>query len=879
MSLADLLPASAARRTTRPAGAHADAAGNTDGAFDADEAYLAFTGWAEERGLTLYPHQDEALLELASGANVILATPTGSGKSLVAAGAHFLALSQGMRTFYTAPIKALVSEKFFALCDQFGAENVGMLTGDAAVNSTAPIICCTAEVLANIALREGATADIGQVVMDEFHFYSEPGRGWAWQVPILTLPQAQFLLMSATLGDTTFFEEDLTRRTGRDTAVIDDAERPVPLAYTWALTPLQETIEDLLVAKEAPIYVVHFTQAAALERAQALTSINVATREERDRIAAEIKGFRFSKGFGATLNRLVRHGIGVHHAGMLPKYRRLVETLAQQGLLKVICGTDTLGVGINVPIRTVVLTGLAKFDGSRQRLLKVREFHQIAGRAGRAGFDTSGSVVVQAPDHVVENHRLVLKAGDDPKKQKRIQRKKAPEGQVTWTEQQFERLVGSPPETLTSRMSINHATVLNVIQQPGDPIWTLRRLLTDNHEDARTQARLQRRAIEILRSLLDAGVVERLPVPDELGRTLRVTQDLQRGFALNQPLSAFALAAIELLDPESPTYALDVVSVIEATLDDPRGVLLAQQFKARGEAVAEMKMDGIDYDERMELLEDVSWPKPLEELLVGALDVYRQSHPWVHEDDLSPKSVVRDLYERAMNFGDYVRFYNLARGEGLVLRYLTDAYRSLRQTVPTTHRTEELADLIEWLGELVRQTDSSLLEEWEALAHETDHDGPVDLPVLGAPPSPRRLSANARALRVMVRTAMFRKVELLALGRWGELAELDAAAAALSQQARADLELEPSEAEPLDEALWQEAGEEYFDEYDSVGTGPSARGPAMLVIETESDRWLVDQILEDPEGDHDWRLKAEVDLVATDEAGEMVLLTTDLAQA
>ncbi|MGZ4438577.1 MAG: DEAD/DEAH box helicase, partial [Nocardioidaceae bacterium] len=583
------------------------------GPVDPDDLYDAFEGWVSEQGLTLYPAQEEAVLELVTGANVVLSTPTGSGKSLVATGAHFAALASGVRTFYTAPIKALVSEKFFALCEVFGPENVGMLTGDSAVNRDAPVICCTAEVLANIALREGERADIGQVVMDEFHFYSEPDRGWAWQVPLLTLPQAQFLLMSATLGDVTFFRDDLTRRTGRETALVTSAQRPVPLTYSWALTPLHETLEELLTTRQAPVYVVHFTQASALERAQSLTSINVCTREEKDRIAEMIGDFRFSPGFGRTLSRLVKHGIGVHHAGMLPKYRRLVETLAQAGLLKVICGTDTLGVGINVPIRTVVLTALTKFDGSRQRVLKAREFHQIAGRAGRAGYDTAGTVVVQAPDHVVENHKAMLKAGDDPKKQRKVQRKKPPEGFVSWSEDTFERLVAAEPEPLKSRMRVTHSMLLNVIARDGDAFAALKSLLRDNHEDGRSQIRLVRRAVAIYRSLLTAGVVEQLPEPDERGRRVRLVEDLPFDFALNQPLSTYALATFETLDPEPPTYALDVVSVVEATLDDPRPVLLAQQFKARGEAVAEMKSDGIEYDERMELLEDVGWPKPLEE--------------------------------------------------------------------------------------------------------------------------------------------------------------------------------------------------------------------------------------------------------------------------
>src|SRR3954463_16654400 len=461
---------------------------------DADLVYEAFVGWSHEQGLSLYPHQEEALIELFSGSNVILATPTGSGKSMVAVGAHFAALADGRVTYYTAPIKALVSEKFFALCATFGSENVGMLTGDASVNSGAPVICCTAEVLANIALREGADADIGQVVMDEFHFYAEPERGWAWPVPILSLPRAQFLLMSATLGDVRALREDLTRRTGRETALVDDATRPVPLPFSWSVEPLHELLEDLVARQQAPIYVVHFTQASALERAQSLLSAKLCTREERDAIAEAIGAFRFPAGFGRTLSRLVRGGIGVHHAGMLPRYRRLGEELAQTGLLKVICGTDTLGVGINVPIRTVVFTGLAKYDGARHRLLKAREFHQIAGRAGRAGFDTTGYVVVQAPEHAIENARLVAKAGDDPKKLRRIQKKKPEDGVVSWTEETFVRLRDAQPESLASRMRVNHAMILNLINQRADPAETMRALLEDNHEDERGRRRLAEQA-------------------------------------------------------------------------------------------------------------------------------------------------------------------------------------------------------------------------------------------------------------------------------------------------------------------------------------------------------------------------------------------------
>lgn len=825
---------------------------------DPDALFEAFSGWAEQQGISLYPAQEEALIEVVSGANVILSTPTGSGKSLVAAGAHFTALANDQVTFYTAPIKALVSEKFFDLCKMFGTENVGMLTGDASVNADAPVICCTAEVLASIALRDGKDADIGQVVMDEFHFYAEPDRGWAWQIPLLELPQAQFILMSATLGDMSRFEEDLTRRTGKPTSLVRSATRPVPLSYEYRTTAMTETLTELLETRQAPVYIVHFTQAAAVERAQALMSINMCTRAEKDQIAELIGNFRFTTKFGRNLSRYVRHGIGVHHAGMLPKYRRLVEKLAQAGLLKVICGTDTLGVGVNVPIRTVLFTALTKYDGSRVRTLRAREFHQIAGRAGRAGFDTAGFVVAQAPEHVVENEKALAKAGDDPKKRRKVVRKKAPEGFVNWGENTFEKLIASDPEPLNSRFRVTHAMLLSVIARPGNAFEAMRKLLEDNHEPRRNQLRHIRRAIAIYRSLLDGGIVERLPEPDAEGRIVRLTVDLQQDFALNQPLSTFALASFDLLDPESPSYALDMVSVVESTLDDPRQILAAQQNKARGEAVAQMKADGVEYEDRMERLMDVEYPKPLEELLFHAYGLYRKSHPWVGDHPLSPKSVIRDMYERAMTFTEFTSFYELARTEGIVLRYLASAYKALDHTVPDDLKSEDFEDIIAWLGEMVRQVDSSLLDEWEQLANpevETAEQAAERADQV------RPVTSNARAFRVLVRNAMFRRVELAALDKVEELGEMDADSG-------------------WDVDAWGEAMDAYWDEYDELGTGPDARGPKLLQIQEDAEHglWKVRQTFADPNGDHDWGISAEVDLAASDEEGRAVVRVTDVGQ-
>lgn len=831
---------------------------------DDDQLLDGFTSWATSRGLTLYPHQADALLELVAGSHVICSTPTGSGKSLIAVAAHAVALARGQRTYYTAPLKALVSEKFFDLADIFGPEQVGMLTGDSAINPGAPIICCTAEVLANQVLREGELTPVGQVVMDEFHFYADPQRGWAWQLPLLELPNTQFLLLSATLGAVDFFAEDLTRRTGRSVASITNTERPVPLEFSYSTEPLMEVISELTSTHRAPVYIVNFTQAAAVELATALLSVNVATKETKAAIAEFIGDFNFSRGFGATLSRLVRQGIGVHHAGMLPRYRRLVERLAQAGLLRVICGTDTLGVGINVPIRTVVLTGLTKFDGVKSRHLSAREFHQIAGRAGRAGYDDRGYVIVQAPEHVIENAKALAKAGDDERKRRKIVRKKAPSGAVNWTDKTFERLRDADPEALTSQFRVTHAMVLGVLNRWGDPVAAMAKLVHDNHEPPTDRNLHLRSAIRIYRTLREAGIVEKLGTPDAQGRQVRLVQEVPDDLALNAPLSTFALAVMDVLDPADPGYALDVISVIESIMENPRPVLIAQEKAARGRAIAEMKADGMEYTERMNALDDITYPQPLAELLGATFSTYSHAHPWALEHRVSPKSVVRSMVEVGMTFQELISHHNIARSEGVVLRYLTDVYKATRQLIPAHRITPELEEISRWLGHIVTSTDSSLLTEWEQLTKGEESGseaGTVGPPVIEQVAS---VIADEPSFRMLVRGKMFRLVELLDQDRYDDLAQLD-------QRWSVD--------------RWFDSFDPYWDDHDHLGTGPNARGPQFFSLTTapeelppsDEDRtpgqwWYATQVIEDPAGDHDWRISAWIDLQASADSDQVQLI-------
>ena len=803
---------------------------------DLSDALLdGFMAYAAELGLELYPAQEEAILELFGGSSVVLATPTGSGKSLVALAVAYEALAKGLRSYYTAPIKALVTEKFFDLCLALGPENVGLMTGDATVNRDAPIICCTAEILSNLALREGASADVDRVVMDEFHYYSDRDRGVAWQVPLLVLGRARFLLMSATLGDTTRVESTVEELTGAPCVTVRSDERPVPLDYEYRLTPIHETLHDLLEQGKAPVYVVHFTQRAATERAQDLMSVDYLSKDEKRAIKDELRDARWPTPFGKELKRFLHHGVGVHHAGLLPRYRRVVEQLAQKGMLRIICGTDTLGVGVNVPIRTVLFTQLCKFDGEKVGVLSVRDFQQIAGRAGRRGFDAQGSVVAQAPEHVIENESMRRKAGGDAKKLRKMKTKKPPDrGYAHFDEATFDKLRSGEPEALVPRFRVTHGMLLDVLGRPDeDGISVMSALLRKSHLSRKQRIAQGRRAVSMVRSMLDADILRRGD-----GR-YEVAADLQLDFSLNQALSLYAVEAIEALDIESPTYAVDVVSVVEAILENPGVVLMRQVDLAKTRAINAMKAEGVEYDERMKELEKIDRPKPLEEFLYLTFDEFREHHPWLEGENVRPKSVARDLWEQGMGFNDYVKEYGLSRSEGVLLRYLSQAAKALVQNVPEDAKTDELYDLTDSLLATVRAVDASLLDEWERLG---DPEKVVSEPEVEEPEGDD-ITRDRRGFTAMVRNESFRLVRALAMRRFEQAAEM------LVQTDDA-----------WDEVRLADAMATFFEAHGELRMDAEARAPKNLLITEGEDAWTLTQVLLDNDDDRDFRFEARVDL-------------------
>jgi len=815
------------------------------GTLPTDEILDRFLDWLTARGIEPYPAQEQAFLELMSDRHVVLGTPTGSGKTLAATALHFRAVCEGERSIYAAPIKALTSEKFFALCDEFGPDSVGMLTGDASINRDAPIVCCTTEVLANMALREGAGLPVRYVVLDEFHYYADRDRGAAWQIPLLALTDAQFLLMSATLGNTAVIEARLREVSGREVVHVSGGERPVPLDFEFRETPLHETIAHLLESGRSPVYVVAFTQRECAERAQGLTSANISTRAERRRVAEAIGGFRFDTAYGTDLKRFLSHGIGIHHAGLLPKYRLLVERLAQQGVLKVVFGTDTLGVGVNIPIRTVLFTRLCKFDGEKVAILSVREFQQIAGRAGRRGFDDRGSVVCQAPEHVVENRRL-LAAADTPGRRRKIAKRKPPtRGFVPWNRETFERLIDRPPEMLESKFDVTHGMIVNLLQRttsiPGahGGYRGVAELIDRSHETDVAKSRLRRRGAAVFRSLRSAEIIAVERGHAGHGATARVHADLQLDFSLHDPLSLYLVEAVTALDPETPTYPLEVLSLVEAILENPQVILRAQTEVARKELLAQLKAEGVPYEERITRLEEVVHPKPESEFIQATFAIFSRTHPWVRSEDVRPKSIAREIYEGHHSFQDYTRIYGLARSEGVLLRYLSQVHNTLVKSVPAAARTDAVVDVIAFLRTLLARVDTSLMEAWEDLFREAPAAAAQDsAPLLDWATNPRLLAAR-------VRSELHGLVHALSKGDF----------AAAPDFVRADDD-EPWTAERFAAAL-----EPFLAEYERVRFDPEARQSHWTRLEAVSPRrWRVSQTLLDPAGDALWAIEGEVDL-------------------
>jgi hypothetical protein len=651
--------------------------------------------------------------------------------------------------------------------------------------------------------------------------------------------------------------------------------------------PLAKTLESLAAEGKAPVYVVHFTQLEAAQSAQDFTSINVCTREEKAAIAGALEGVKFTSPYGPDIKKWLRHGIGLHHAGLLPKYRVLIEQLAQKGLLKVICGTDTLGVGINVPIRTVLFTRLCKYDGQKTGILSARDFHQIGGRAGRKGFDDRGWVVAQAPEHVIENLKLAEKSARDGKKT--VKRQPPEKNFVNWDKNTFMRLIVAPPERLSSRFQVTHAMLLNVLSRKGDGCRAMQQLIARSHETPRQKQAHLKRAWQLFRSLLDRKIVEIIPPGEDehlregerprepqstssenlgsRGRSpsprqkIRVNVELQDDFSMDQVLSLYLLETIPLVDPQQPDYALVLLTLVESILEEPDIILRKQLDKVKDRKMAEMKMEGLDYDKRMEELEKCEHPKPNREFVYTTFNAFADRHPWVGQENIRPKSIAREMFESFRSFSDYIRDYELQRAEGVLLRYLNSVYKVLAQTVPDAAKNDQVREMELYLGSMIRQVDSSLLDEWEKMRDpkfqraETKEVRPP-----GAEEAALDITRDTKAFTAAIRNRIFIFLRGLVI------ADYETALANLNSSSDAD-------GQPWTADRLRAAVEAYEVDHDYICLDPNARNARHTYVVPAEDKqsWRVQQMLVDPAEDNDWVAEFEVDLAQSRALGEPFL--------
>ena len=813
---------------------------------DPDELEFAFLSACEDMNLEPYAAQEEGFEHICHGRSVLLCTPTGSGKSLVALCAHFVAMAKGQQSVYTAPTKALVNEKFFQLCGHFGSRNVGLITGDGAVNRDAPVLCCTAEIVANMALKQGADTPFSWVVMDEFHYMGDRARGMAWLVPLLELRGARFLMMSATIGGREELRARIEEQTGVQTALVESTRRPVPLKFTWRETPILDSIAEAETQGITPAYVVCFSKRAAWDLAVLLAQrTSGGDRRKEIREVLDGRQVRFAGSSGKELRRCLIQGVAPHHGGMLPRYRRLVEQMVVQGYVSVVCGTDTLGVGVNMPIRAVLFTQLYKYDGSNSRHLQAREFLQIAGRAGRKGFDDVGHVWAQAPEHLMVN-RLERAKAQAAGKLKKYRAKPPPREFRGWGEEHFTGIRKRRPGPLRVPFRITAELILSVLGRPDADVETLREFVA--------KAKLSDTLTEQARSDIDE-LIEQLQ-PDHLqpteadGVTRWTVVGAQDGRSMERALGRFLGDALVYLDAADPEFPLRVLSLVECILDDPRAILDAQMRAERDRlygALRRARREDPEAEARLEQeIEELTHVQPEKDFIDVRWMRWAETNPWYRSSPPRPKSVLRALFESGAVFDEYVSEFGLVNEEGRLLYYLSDAFRVLTREVPQwVAQDERIADIIEWLDLLVHTVDSSLVHEWERFE---DPDA-VAVVLASEPPPPPDITTRPAAFRRLVRNAAF---------RW------------LQDLARQSM---PSPAEvPVAEV--REAMTAYFAEHDWLPLGMDARGPQYFFFEGD----VVRQTLADPADDRDWIAEGRVEWEASRAEGRAVLVLTALGR-
>jgi hypothetical protein len=458
---------------------------------------------------------------------------------------------------------------------------------------------------------------------------------------------------------------------------------------------------------------------------------------------------------------------------------------------------------------------------------------------------------------VIDNLRLAEKAKDG----KKVVKRKPPERNfANWDLQTFKRLISASPERLTSRFQVSHGMLLNVLSRRGDGCRAMRMLIRDSHEPERAKKAHFRRGWQLFRALVNRGIVEILP-PDASGHALRVNVELQDDFSMDQTLSLYLLETIPLLDPASETYPLDLLTLVESIVEDPEIILRRQLDRLKGRKVAEMKAEGLDYDQRMEELEKLEYPKPLRDFVYSTFNAFANRHPWVGEENIRPKSIAREMFEGYRSFSDYVQEYDLERVEGLLLRHLNGVYKALSQTVPDGVKSDTVVEMELYLRDMLRQVDSSLLEEWERMQDPSyvprGAAGPeLRPPGAAAVTGPPDVTRDTKAFTAAIRTRVFAFLRAWSIGQ---------------DEAALDVIDFPNDADgqPWTVERLRAAREAHRTEHGALRLDPEARNLRHTSVQPSDDRgsWRVQQMLVDTEGLNDWLVELEVDLALSREEG------------
>lgn len=684
------------------------------------------------RGLEPYPVQEQAFDHIFAGRSVLVTVPTGTGKTVIGKAAIHKALALGQKAIYTSPLRALTEEKYRELCEDFGADRVGFATGDYKVNPEAPVQVVVAEILWNriFGERAGRLADV--VVMDEAHYFNDPERGYVWEQSIIGMdPRTQLVLLSATVGDPQQFCAWVYSVRRVEMELVQSHERRVPLYHEYREAYLIEVVRELYDKGDWPAIIFSFSRDQCFEWARLLRSCpRFTTDEERARIEAACDEELLQGGLAKELRALLVHGIGVHHAGILPRYKQLVERLTLERLCKFVVSTETISAGINLPAKRVVFPALRKFIKGKPRLVTSAEYHQMAGRAGRPQFDKEGIAIALAPEGVVQELRKELKElqkrGRAPSEIETERLRKAcyararsqaqAAGDVTWDRETHRKLVEGKPAALASKTKVTPEQILAIglpdLQAPPPPDGTRLPPYLDLHMrsvidhlllDERSKAEARRTLDMIIDNLKALGVL------DEHGRQI-AGKMINRLRGIDGPFVYYLLMNRDVgyeLARELVEFLVDhdvIHRILGREGDEKRREWIHKRLRERRRDEPMVTWEDVEEEYERTFPRELSEVEKVHQEFVAGLP-----HPELHGGKVQ-KTIWKKMEEENLSFLEFVSQNGLEHEEGNLFTYLARVMKFARMLHEAT-TLDEFHELEVRVRRRLSAIDERVLEE------------------------------------------------------------------------------------------------------------------------------------------------------------------------